>query len=298
MARSAFARLIRELARLRGFRDQRRRSIPLRFALRWYQRRLIRKLFSEWRESYVLLDEGDFVHIPTPLDMHGELALTQAPGFPAILGKFCRPGSTAIDAGANIGQWSLPMARLVGPSGRLFAFEPMPRASGSLRKTFRVNGFRHAEAYPLALSDVEGRATLHMASSATGIVDSGVSSLERQAPGSTPIEVQTVTLDEFLKDHEIPPISFIKIDVEGHEARVLAGARLTLRRHRPALVIETGFEPAAQREVITSILREAGYEPIGVLHDRHIAPATWADYLDASSPFEKRALNLLLLPCE
>lgn len=298
MGRPAFARLLRELARLRAFRDRRRSAVPLRFAFRWYQRLLLRRLLSEWRESYVLLDEGDYVHIPGRLDMHGELRLVQAPGFPAILSKFCLPGSTAIDAGANIGQWSLPMARLVGRSGRVYAFEPMPETSSSLRKTFRVNGLKHAEAHAVALSDRAGEATLYVNTSETQIVDSGVSSLERQAPGSIPLQVRTVALDEFLEGRGAPPVSFIKIDVEGHEARVLAGARATLRAHRPALVIETGFEPAAQRETIATLLRELDYEPIGVVHDRYLAPATWEDYRNAAPPFERRALNLLLLPCE
>src|SRR6185503_3678023 len=107
---------------------------------------------------------------------------------------------------------------------------------------------------------------------------------------------RTVALDEFLKDRRLPPVSFVKIDVEGHELRVLRGARATLQLHRPALLIETGFETAAEREAIASFLRELSYEPIGIVHDRYIAPAEWGSYLAAMPPFEKRALNLLLLP--
>jgi FkbM family methyltransferase len=294
----SFAQLLRELSRLRAYRSRRRESIPFRFALRWYQRHLARRLAAEWRESYVLLDDGDFFHIPAALDMHAQVRLLQPAVAPPLIAKFCRPGDTAIDVGANIGQWAVPMAKRVGESGRVFAFEPNPLLAESLRRTFRVNALAHAEAQALALSDGAGEATLHVVNaSPEGIVDSGVSSLERPAPGSLPVRVRTVALDEFLKGREVRRIGLIKIDVEGHEARVLAGARATLREHAPALVIETGFESGEQRGALAALLREAGYAPVGVIHDRHLAPAGWDAYLAASEPFRaKRVMNLLLLP--
>jgi FkbM family methyltransferase len=297
MSRARFTHLLRELARLRAFRNQRRTEIPLRIAWRWYQRLLMGRLEVEWQESYAFL-EGDYFHIPARLDFHGVQLLTGAPGGPAILEKFCSPGTTAIDVGANIGRWAVQMAKLVGQAGALIAFEPNPVIANSLRKTFRVNGLRHAEAHALALSDAIGDATLYVNASDTKIVDSGISSLERQEPGSTPVTVRTIALDHFLEGKKIPRVSFIKIDVEGHEHRVLAGARATLQEHRPALLIEAGLEPENHRRTIAATLRELSYEPVGVVYERHIAPAGWSEYLTAAAPpFEaNRAVNLLLLP--
>lgn len=295
MARG-FVHLLKELARLREFRASRRSVAPLRMAWRWYQRRLLKRLRPEWREAYVVLDNGDLFHVPVPLDMHAESVLTRPQEELYLVERFCRPGSTAIDVGANIGQWSVQMAKQVGASGRLFAFEPIPLLASSLRRTFRVNGMLHAEAVPVALSDRAGEATLHVNLSDLAIVDSGVSSLDRPAPGSKPLIVPVETLDAFLAGRTVPAVSFIKIDVEGHEPRVLAGAQETLARHRPVVVIETHDEGPEQRRWIMAYFCALQYDLIGVVHPRYIAPADWDAYQARRPPFEPKALNLLLLP--
>jgi hypothetical protein len=79
------------LSRLRLLRGRRASFVPLRSDWRWYQRWLARRLFADWRESYVLLENGDYFHLPAVLERHGEILLTEAVSCPDILAKFCRP---------------------------------------------------------------------------------------------------------------------------------------------------------------------------------------------------------------
>src|SRR5260221_653672 len=89
----------------------------------------------------------------------------------------------------------------------------------------------------------------------------------------------------------------VKIDVEGHERAVLEGARATLARFHPALVIETGHETIADRAAIAALLRGAGYDLVGVLLDHGVAPAGWDAYASGAAPCVPGEVhNLLVLP--
>lgn len=289
--------LIRELGKLRDFRARRRARVSWRIRLRSYQDWLQSRLAGEWQNAYIELENGDIYYVPTPIERHGQILITQPPSHDALIDKFCRPKSTCIDVGANIGQWAVPMAKCVGPQGRLFAFEPIPLLADALDKTFAVNGLTHATAHAIALSDHNGRATFHINLRNDKIVDSGVSSLEHRAPGAQSIEVATLSLDDFLRDQSVSRVSFIKIDVEGHEHAVLAGARETLAAHRPALLIETGQETPETRRQIHNQLTALGYRMIGMRYENHLLPADWDAYLECREPFRTDLfINVLLVP--
>ena len=127
------------------------------------------------------------------------------------------PGSEVVDAGASLGDHSAAYAtkaRLV------HAFEPQPESFECLRQNCTGLGVRM---YRAGLSDHEGQMTI---SKHTNVGASPIA-----AGGDTPINV--VTLDQF----GLAP-ALIKLDVEGHEIEALRGARMTIMRFRPVLVIE------------------------------------------------------------
>jgi FkbM family methyltransferase len=145
-----------------------------------------------------------------------------------------RAGAVVLDLGANVGMYTLLMARWAGPAGKVFAFEPAPGIAGVLGEHIRLNGLGdRVEAVQAAVGEAVGQVTFF----AAGL--SGHGSVAAAAvPGGTPAVVPVTTVDAFCEQRGLAP-TFVKIDVEGYEAHVLDGARETIRRHRPVLLIET-----------------------------------------------------------
>ena len=142
------------------------------------------------------------------------------------------PERQAIDVGANIGRYTLPLSRR---AAHVHAFEPHPRLAAVLRATFPSR----ATIYEAAASDRNGMTQLH-APLVDGREDQGIASVETGAFDDTfegsfgSLDVRALTLDG-LSDCNI---GFIKIDVEGHELSVLQGAKKLLARWRPTVLVE------------------------------------------------------------
>lgn len=146
-----------------------------------------------------------------------------------LLPDLVDPTRAAIDVGANRGVWTHQMAALCP---KVYAFEPNPKMFAILEAARPAN----AEARQLALSDRTGEASLKVPRSARGFSNQHAS-LETNWSGAMEIgvvEVATARLD----DLNLEPCGFIKIDVEGHEPAVIAGAVGLIARDRPTLLIE------------------------------------------------------------
>jgi FkbM family methyltransferase len=154
------------------------------------------------------------------------------------------PGSIAIDAGANIGFWAVPLAsRVAALNGRLLAFEPVPFNAERLKFNLAINGYAaYAEVVQAALSDRTRNVVMVLREdftegAATGNASISIDDDEDRKHSSLP--APAVTLDEFLRDRpEVTSVKIIKVDVEGHEDRLLAGAAETLSTHRPIVFVE------------------------------------------------------------
>lgn len=146
-----------------------------------------------------------------------------------ILRAALGPGQTFIDVGANVGTYSLMAASLVGPTGRVLAFEPVPATRARLERNVALNDVPRLEIIAKALGAEPGTTVLHVASGA-----SGLSSRYTQSDGNR-VEVETATLDNELAGAAAPAL--IKIDVEGMELEVMRGARELLRGDSPPLIV-------------------------------------------------------------
>ncbi|HKQ06573.1 MAG TPA: FkbM family methyltransferase [Blastocatellia bacterium] len=148
----------------------------------------------------------------------------------AFLEKSLRPGDVAFDVGSHVGLFALVMAQLVGPDGRVVAFEPNPTARRFLNRHVRLNRLsEQIMAEPIALSDKAGEATLYagpVTADSGSPADPG-SSLYAQNHLTTPIAVPVSTVDDYCSRNKIIP-RVIKIDVEGYERFVIEGATATL----------------------------------------------------------------------
>ena len=142
------------------------------------------------------------------------------------LSYLLRPGAVLYDIGANVGFFTLLAARLVGPSGRVVAFEPEPSSVSTLRYHVARNWLDNVIVVDAAASDQEGIAML-----------SGSGSAGRLG-GDAGTPVSTVTIDAYCRRASLPAPDVIKLDVEGWEFPVLTGMHETLQTTRPVLLIE------------------------------------------------------------
>ena len=143
-----------------------------------------------------------------------------------------------LDVGAHAGQFAKLFAKL-GPQGRVYAFEPGHYARVILRTALRLNRLRNVVVLPLALGERSGVAVLSVPVKRSGSYGFGLSHIGAGGEDAAEHElVPLATLDEVVAALALDRIDFLKADIEGYELRLVQGARATLARFRPALLIE------------------------------------------------------------
>ncbi len=179
----------------------------------------------------------------------------------ALVASVCRPGDTVIDVGANVGAFTMVAARATAPDGVVHALEPVPGTMRALERNLELNGFRHVRAAPVALSEREGTLELGLVAA-----EHGTGGYTSQGAHEK-VSVRSSTLDAYVGDAVgESPVRLLKIDVEGYEPEVLAGARSILRAHnRPDVVLVEVSETAlagsgSSGAELTRPLAECGYE--------------------------------------
>jgi FkbM family methyltransferase len=174
-----------------------------------------------------------------------------------------RPGDWAIDAGANVGLISSPMCSAVGPEGRVWTIEPLPRNVDRLRRLKEANGLTQMEIFPVALASKDSTERLRLSAAPGG---SGWGSFVAPWAGEGYVEVPTQPLDELVAARGPDrPLRLLKIDVEGFEPELLAGARVTLSRTRPVVICEFHDDllraTGSSSEKLVDAFAELGYFP-------------------------------------
>jgi len=209
----------------------------------------------------------------------------------AVLAEMVPRGGTAIDVGANLGFFAYALSNI---ADWVVAFEPNPDYAFFARWMLRGR----AEVHQLALSDVSGRGTLYVPISDRGMVLHLAGSLKQthsQYSNLKTYDVEVRTLDEF----GLMGVRFIKADVEGSEREVLDGARVTIARDRPIILLEllsgTHEDPAADT---AEICESFGYYAFIVQRGEKIAalPAIAALGKNTSWGTEIESRNVLFLP--
>lgn len=190
--------------------------------------------------TFTHVDGDDYVGVS--LSTYGEYSEQEV----RVLEYCLREGQTVIDAGANIGAFTVPMSRLVGPEGRVIAFEPSPQAAELLRLNLAQNDCRNVEVFEAAAGEMNGT----IEGSGEGTVPGAL--LVGQG-GSNPIRVRAMTIDSLALDK----LSFMKIDVDGHERELLRGARETVMRLRPIIYCENDRQD--KMAALIAAIVEMGY---------------------------------------
>lgn len=163
-----------------------------------------------------------------------------------FLARICR-GMVVWDVGANVGLYSIPAARAAGTEGRVVAFEPIPRNVAYLRRHVELNGLSQVTIVEAAVVEQSGTVALMP----------GDSPSEARVCVGGPWLVRGVSLDDWQRSTGAALPALVKIDVEGAEDRVLAGAAGVLGRARPALFLSLHGD--RQRAACRTLLTSWGY---------------------------------------
>jgi len=143
--------------------------------------------------------------------------------------KVVEKGSIVFDIGAHVGYYSLLASALVGPKGKVFAFEPLPRNVSYLKRHIALNRITNIEVLEIAVSDNNG----------TMKFKEGDANSMGHLSETGPILVKTNSLDALISKQRIPVPDYIKIDVEGAELEVLNGANSLLTNYHPTIFLST-----------------------------------------------------------
>jgi FkbM family methyltransferase len=185
----------------------------------------------------------------------------------SVIRHILRRGDVFVDVGANIGLVTLLASRWVGRDGRVVSVEPSRREFERLRAHVDRNALDNVDTIHAAAGDRDGSAVLHVA----GLDRSGFNTLEGHFVSDGVEEaysenVSLVRVDTVVSEKNLRKVDVIKVDVEGGEHDVLDGARQTIARDKPALLLEVGDRPdqAARRQQTEGFLREHGYAFVAI----------------------------------
>lgn len=154
-------------------------------------------------------------------------------------------GKTVLDIGANVGFFSLLCSRLVGPSGRVIAFEPFPRNVDFIHRHITLNSVSNIEVRSVGIADKQGTANF----STSQYHEQGSLSDDGD------LEVTVTTLDAL--EPQRPEVGLLKIDVEGAESAVLEGGKRFFEVNRPVILLATHGK--AQATACREILERYNY---------------------------------------
>jgi FkbM family methyltransferase len=173
--------------------------------------------------------------------------------------QIVRPGDTVLDIGANLGVVSFVLAKLVGPTGIVHAFEPNPRLQVLLELGIEQNDFKNICLHKVALGSKPGELELVVPRSNKG---QGSLIYHRGAEDCDTVSCRVQRLSDIVREQDIKKIRFVKIDVEGFENEVLMGAMDVLADIRPeAILFETNDQtdmPFKDRPSVVT-LKNLGY---------------------------------------
>jgi len=190
--------------------------------------------------TFTVFDEDELVGLS--LVTYGEYSEGEVQVFRNAL----RPGDVAIDVGANVGALTVPMAKLVGEGGLIYAFEASEANLKLLRRNVDQNGLGAVvNVQPWAASDKIGVLNVDKQSALHAYCRPDINEGE--------FEVACITIDSL----NLSKLKLIKIDVDGHELQVLNGAVETISNCKPIIYIEN--EIAQKREELVAWLIDHGY---------------------------------------
>jgi FkbM family methyltransferase len=204
-----------------------------------------------------------------------------------------RPGMITADIGANLGLYSLTIARCVGVDGLVYVFEPDPDLFTALRRNCEINGFPWIKCFNVALGEKTGRLSLRRSAFNSG--DNRMQATSGVTDDGMAFDVDITTFDQLLGD-DADRVDFIKIDVQGWELSVFKGMEKRLSNPRPLLILfefgpDTLLGAGVNPADLLSFLTDRGFE-LSLIDGRAEKPVKNTEEFAASVP-KLSYLNLI-----
>jgi FkbM family methyltransferase len=171
------------------------------------------------------------------------------------LSNYVRPGTVAVDVGANIGVFTTSLAKALEGTGTVMAFEPIPDNVTRLRRNVSLNGLGNVKVYSHAVGAAIGEVEIHIA--ADPAYHSVTNRSEHAISRTGHLRVPITELDTVWESSGQPSVSVLKIDVEGAELDVLRGAERLLRDCKPVVLLEA--ENSSSLRELDTYLQSYGY---------------------------------------
>lgn len=183
-------------------------------------------------------------------------------GFLEALKTHLHPGDTALDVGADYGQFTVPLGQIVGPHGRVLSFEPRNSDYQLLLTNVKLNGLDNVEAYKMALGESDTPGQIFVGGGGASIIPPDEDTMRCSASESIAI----ARGDTFFSRRGLPIPQAVKIDVEGYEYAVLNGLRGTVANPKCRLIcveVHPRLLPSAiNLATISEFLQSAGFQDL------------------------------------
>jgi len=218
----------------------------------------IKKIFSKQKIVKVRLKEN----IEMMLDLCDEglsyellINKKREPYVSALLSQVLKPGEIVLDIGSNIGYYAILEAKQVGPKGKIYCLEPVPENYRLLKQNIKLNGLTNIETFQIAAGDKTEKKIMYVPKRynwSSFIKPAGLKTVKQ-------VPVQVVTIDDFLSDKPLP--TFIRMDVEGYELKILYGMKNLLTSSQP-LKIFMELHPSLlgdETKKLLNLIRQSGF---------------------------------------
>ena len=156
--------------------------------------------------------------------------------------RLIEPGMTVIDAGANVGQFTMLAATAVGPRGSVHSFEPVERNFARLKANLEANRLTNVHPVRAALWNEDTELTIGLPADREAKGNSGAWTIARQSAEAARLATPAMRLDTYAARAGLARVDLIKMDIQGAEPFAIAGARELLHAHHPAILMEL-YEP-------------------------------------------------------
>lgn len=243
--------------------------------------RVMRHLFRGAKGEVLIKDFDQDLQIRLDLSEHMQSRIFWLGfynrGIVSYLDRFIKPGMVVLDVGANIGEITLALAKRVTAEGKVIAFEPVSYIAKKLEKNVLANNFSWVVIEHIGLSDHEEEVPIFNSCGQDPSQENneGLGTLYPDAQSSKIIEkIKILPLDQYMKNHVVARLDLLKIDIEGAELACLKGARSTIEKLKPQIIVEVQKNTSTiagydQREIL-DFLTAMGYtfqkiNPDGVL---------------------------------
>ncbi len=185
----------------------------------------------------------------------------------AVVKHLVSAADCVLDIGANVGTYTLALARMVGPQGCVLSFEPIAETFAILSSNVSGYHLDNVKLVEVALSSSDGPVAMEIPNWSNGgknYYQSRIVAPDATSGSAHRVVAESRRLDTFFADLQQKRITFVKIDVEGHELEVLRGGEKVLRQHQPAMLLEASGNPDDIGGTVANLfalLANMGYSP-------------------------------------